>query len=71
MRVRTLVLKIFLVILGFLYVLYVGFPFYWLFLTSIKPKSELFILPIKWWPSKIEWYNYLTVWKSFPLSRYF
>lgn len=57
--------------LGLMYILYVGFPFYWLFITSIKPKTELFILPIKWWPSNFEWYNYLSVWKSFPLSRYF
>jgi len=64
-------MRIILIFLGILYVLYVGFPFYWLFLTSIKPKTELFILPIKWWPSKFEWYNYISVWKSFPLSRYF
>jgi len=68
---KVLVVKVILIILGLLYILYVGFPFYWLFLTSVKPKSELFILPIKWWPSKIEWYNYISVWKSFPLSRYF
>ena len=68
---KTRLTKIIFIILGLIYILYVGFPFYWLFTTSIKPKTELFILPIKWWPGKFEWYNYVSVWKSFPLSKYF
>lgn len=37
--------------------LFILFPFYWTFVTSIKPESELYGA-ITYWPSAINWENY-------------
>lgn len=37
--------------------LFILFPFYWTFVTSIKPESELYGA-ITYWPSSVNWENY-------------
>jgi ABC-type glycerol-3-phosphate transport system permease component len=37
-------------------------PFYWLFLTAVKPKDQLFTIPLVWWPREFVWYNFYEVW---------
>ena len=34
------------------------FPFAWMVLGSVKSKSELFAMPIKWFPEVPVWKNY-------------
>ncbi len=46
-------------------------PFYWLVSTSVKPNSELFILPPKWIPSRFVWQNYPKAWNYLPFGTYF
>ena len=37
-------------------------PFYWLFLTAVKPKDQLFTLPLVWWPREFIWRNFYDIW---------
>lgn len=46
------------------------FPFVFTFLTSLKPRSELFQFPPTWFPHHWAWKNYVDVWSSIPLLRY-
>ena len=47
-------------------------PFLWMILTSIKPASELFSSPVRFFPQDgIFWRSYLEVWQSGSFDRYF
>ena len=50
--------------------LFVLFPFYWMVMTSLKPREELMISPPKWIPSYLDFNNYRLVWEQMPLMRY-
>ena len=45
-------------------------PFFWQFMTSIKPLSEISAIPAKWIPSKIHWDFYKNVFTKHPFGRY-
>lgn len=45
-------------------------PFAWLFLTSIKSVDEIFRLPVVWFPSRIQWENYVQAVQTIPFLRY-
>ncbi|MGI6565762.1 MAG: carbohydrate ABC transporter permease [Firmicutes bacterium] len=51
-------------------VVWVGFPFYWLIITSLKPRTELFLTPPSWFPAAPEWSRYQEIWSFLPLGRY-
>lgn len=36
------------------------FPFYWMFVTAVKPVSEVFAYPPKLWPTEFHFENFLT-----------
>jgi len=40
---------------------YILFPFYWAVNSSVKPRSELFLTPVVYWPSHITWDHYKVV----------
>ena len=40
------------------FLVFLLFPFYWMFVTSIKPESELFGAVVRYWPSKPTWEAY-------------
>ncbi len=46
-------------------------PFVWMLLTSIKPGNEVLLMPPKWFPSKIQWENYVKAFSSVPFATYF
>ncbi len=46
-------------------------PFYWLVSTSVKPNTELFLLPPKWIPSQFVWENYPRAWNYLPFATFF
>lgn len=35
------------------------FPFYWMFVTAVKPTGEIFAYPPRLWPSEIHWENFI------------
>ncbi len=45
-----------------LLVVWVGFPFYWLFLSSIKTPLELSLAPPTYWPKQPVFKNYVDIW---------
>ncbi|NOU97029.1 ABC transporter permease subunit [Paenibacillus sp. LMG 31456] len=45
-------------------------PFVWMIMTSLKPSSEVMLLPPKWIPSRLMWQNYADMWGAAPFSRY-
>lgn len=60
-----------------LYIIIIGviisilFPFIWMILSSIKPAKEIFNFPPTVIPEKVIVDNYISVWKSIPLFKYF
>jgi len=40
------------------------FPFVVMFLTSIKPRSEVFTYPPRWLPSTLRWQNFIEMWQA-------
>ena len=45
-------------------VVLVLFPFAVMFLTAVKPPSE--VLRPTWWPSEFRWSNFITMWDAAP-----
>lgn len=45
-------------------------PFAWLVITSLKTEAEIFVVPIKWWPSDLQWNNYMDAVNMIPFVRY-
>ena len=49
----------------------IGLPFYYIFISSITPKTELFTLPTSYWPSTPTIENYFNMSDSVPFVIYF
>ncbi|MCC3372320.1 carbohydrate ABC transporter permease [Cohnella sp. REN36] len=46
------------------------FPFYWMFVTSVKPPEDILRTPPNWWPTAMEVVNYVKIWTTIPLFIY-
>jgi multiple sugar transport system permease protein len=46
-------------------------PFYWMVRTSLMHLGEIFLLPIRWLPSKFLWQNYPEAIRAVPFLLYF
>ena len=44
-------------------------PVYWLLSSSVKPTSEIFVFPPKWFPTSFHWQNFVDAWNSAPFGR--
>lgn len=47
------------------------FPLYWLFISSLKPKSQLFSMPPKWYTLNPTLEHYIGAFTMQPLGRYY
>lgn len=47
------------------------FPFYWMFVTAVKPVNEIFAFPPKLWPGEFIWSNFATALSRAPFGIYF
>lgn len=47
------------------------FPFYWMFVTAVKPVDEIFAFPPKLWPGEFIWSNFATALSRAPFGIYF
>lgn len=47
------------------------FPFYWLVISSLKIKSQMFLLPPQWIPHPVVFHNYVDLWQQTDLPRAF
>lgn len=50
--------------------LFVLLPYYWMIITSLKPKEEVMLSPPTLIPTALDFSNYIQVWKTLPLARY-
>ncbi len=62
--------RIFFYLFVIAFILVIAFPFFWQALMSIKPKSELYSMPVKWLPSKTVFHRYLDIFTQRPFGRY-
>ncbi len=69
MKRRPLLVVILVVVLVALCLVFL-FPFFWMFLTTVKSDSELFLYPPRWVPAKWIWGNYLQTLRAIPFARY-
>src|SRR2546423_1302870 len=45
------------------------FPFYWQTITALKPPSELYVTPVRWFPSYLYWGHFQSVFTNFGFAR--
>lgn len=55
---RKLITTIIMVIIGIIMIV----PFFWMISTSFKTQSEVFTVPIQWFPSELNWSAHKKVW---------
>lgn len=60
-RIRKYGNSIFKWVLAIFVALIILVPIYWIFISSIKPSTELFATPIEWFPKSITFENYKTL----------
>jgi ABC-type glycerol-3-phosphate transport system permease component len=61
-----------MIYLGFiLFVLFIGFPFYYIVISSLTPRNELFNIPPRYWPTHFTLDNYKNMMDSVPFTLYF
>lgn len=59
MKVKKVFSRVFLLYIPLvLMLLFLLFPFYWTFVTSVKPSTELFSTDITYWPKAFTWQAY-------------
>jgi multiple sugar transport system permease protein len=46
-------------------------PFYWMFVTALKPNAELSLFPPELWPKVVHWDNFMIAVNTFPFWTYF
>lgn len=46
-------------------------PFYWMFITSIKQPGEVYVTPVKWFPSVPDFSTYARLFGEYKFSGYF
>ncbi|NGM82911.1 carbohydrate ABC transporter permease [Paenibacillus sp. 7124] len=64
--VRKVNLSAKVIILG-IWLLFMIFPLYWMILTSLKPKNDIFQFPLEYLPEKISFENYANI---FAISKF-
>lgn len=50
--------SIFVWILVLLFLVFLLFPFYWMFVTSVKTDAEIYASPLVYWPKEVIWTTY-------------
>lgn len=48
-----------------------GLPFFWMFVASLKPPTEINVYPPAWLPTEIRWSNYTEAWNAAPFGRFY
>jgi multiple sugar transport system permease protein len=48
-----------------------AFPFVWMVLSAVKPRSEVNRIPPTVWPETWRWSNFADAWNAAPFDRYF
>jgi multiple sugar transport system permease protein len=51
-------------LLNLFFLFFFLFPFYWQTITSLKPSSEIYVTPVRWFPSHLDFSHFQTVFSS-------
>jgi len=51
--------------------LFVLFPFYSMLITSLKDQASTLTVPVQWWPKRLTFGAYVSMWAGRPYGRYF
>jgi multiple sugar transport system permease protein len=46
-------------------------PFYWMVISSLKTKDEVFAWPMVWFPKELLWSNYPEAWATSPFTAFY
>jgi multiple sugar transport system permease protein len=46
------------------------FPFVWMIMTALKPPSEVFSVPPRFFGSSIRWHNFIDAWNYLPFDKF-
>ena len=52
------------------YLLFLLFPFYWMFVTSVKTNEEIYANPLIYWPKEFTWATYEKLFGYFDFLKY-
>lgn len=69
-KVSSILAKIGFYLFVIVFVGVIVLPFFWQFMTSIKPLSEIAAIPAKWIPSKAHIQFYINVFEKHPFAKY-
>jgi len=58
-------------ILALILVLLILIPVFWMIRISISPKTDVFLIPIKWIPTSINFEGYKTAFSTFNIGQYY
>lgn len=50
---------------------FMGLPFYWMLVTSVKPAADISAYPPAWLPEHMQWSNYADAWRAAPFGRFY
>lgn len=53
-----------------LFLIFLLFPFYWMFITSVKPDAEIYANPLLYWPQHWTWMTYEKLFGYFKFIKY-
>lgn len=71
MKKKVIVSKTVIIFLLLLVAFIMVLPFVWMVLGSMKMKSELFAVPLKWLPEKLIFKNYTDVFEKVPFLKFY
>lgn len=63
--VKEALTKIIIVLSVLLFLVFLLFPFYWMFVTSLKPNEELFTGVVTYWPENPTFQAYIKLFQSY------
>lgn len=52
------------------FLIFLLFPFYWMFVTSVKPDAEIYANPLIYWPKNFTWATYEKLFGYFDFLKY-
>ena len=53
-----------------LFLVFLLFPFYWMFVTSVKTSAEIYATPLIYWPKELTWATYEKLFGYFDFLKY-
>lgn len=69
-QVRHLVGEIISHLVLVFFALVFSLPLYWMISNAIKPSNEMFVVPPRWWPTRMLWERFWQAFTFIPFARY-